>query len=147
MPKIAAVIAGSEVNPCCCGCPDITQDIDVIISGQQACPSISFTGINGSFTAVWDAGASVWQVEVGTVTDPVQTLPAFLQLSCGDGLWFANIAAFGDIFNMYHSYDEGAPVGIPLGDPMPDFGSVGDCGVGTGHTIYGYGATITLSLP
>lgn len=116
---------GAPSFPCggCQKCHDLLGDnLAVVISGVTVCMpclsngtlniAVTFTGINGAFTAVWDAGSSTWIVTVGTVTktrypdgtdgggctgDPtIETKDAILTISCsGDNALGANISAAG----------------------------------------------------
>lgn len=87
MPNLKApwALAGT-VDPCCCGfCHALFGDtLDVVVTGVVSCDCIAggpdssyvITGVNGSFTAAWDA-SSAWTVVVGSIT--------YTQWESGDG--------------------------------------------------------------
>lgn len=148
MPLFASRCASGGSAVCGC-CPPIEgTSFTATISGGSNCDPdlISYTGISGSYT-IDTAGPFEWYGTVGEVTDPVQTLPAILQIFCVGGLYYVAIGAFGDFRKLYSSFTTipFAPnEGYPLDTPMPDVGSAADC-TGSGGDRYLYGFTVTIS--
>ncbi len=83
--KIGWATTESAVDPCCCcpDCPDIETDLDVLITDYTFCGCFptnpidplttylkrtAFTGIVGSYTAIWDVGLMAWYAVIGTAT-------------------------------------------------------------------------------
>lgn len=150
------------------------NNLKVAISGIVACSGcytinagggpqdveFSFTGLNGMFTAVWNAITSAWEVVIGTATvsffpsadgsctgDPTtSTADVMLSLQCSGDNSFTAISLAGaaitvDVF-------ENVAGTVQFGDPLPNTFVLGDCGTGTGPAFIGaYGGNITITLP
>lgn len=110
MKRLAAVPTGSMVSPCCCGCGAyFGVDLDVTIAGILACAGYTFnSGINGPFTALWDAGSGTWIVTVGSVTFGGDTDDAILTLACQADGGFLIIISFLNSLNAHSVYSSGA---------------------------------------
>jgi len=171
MPQLTITI------PCegCCNpkfCHDLYGDtLQAAISGIHTCDGcytinpgggpqdvqFSFTGLNGMFTATWNAITSAWEVTIGTVTitffassngsctgaTTTSTEDVVLSLTCqGENLFVANAVAGGAL--SVSVFDSNAATPVPFGDPMNSIFVLADCG--SGSTIGAYGGTITLSV-
>lgn len=125
-------------------------------SGMQDV-KFSLSGVNGSFTALWD-GSAFWTVTIGSATvkfysssdgscsgDPSEsTGDVILSLSCsGDNLFsalaFAGAAITVGVFQNL--------LGTPFGDPMNNVLTPTECATGTAPSFIGaHGGVITLSV-
>lgn len=135
MPKLAAAPAGSEVDPCCCQhCTDIFDaDLECTVSGVSPCSGVSFSGINGNFTAV-SLGGGNWQVLVGTVDGN----DAYLDILC-DGTT-GNLFIAINIPGLSGSAYSSGPTSVPFDTANPNTNT---CGV----FEYGIGGTVTVTYP
>lgn len=162
--------------PACAGCCKFCHDsigdsIEVAVSGVLTCGDcytvnpgggpqdvkLTFTGLNGLFTAVWNPITSLWEVVVGTVTvdfysssngtciDQFNSITGnmLLALQCsGANLFSVQITGSAGIGVTVFNTNPGTPT--PFDAPLNNTLLEADCG--TGNTVGGYGGTVTLSL-
>ncbi len=150
-------------------CHDFIGDnLDVVVSGILQCSgcytiggvdvSISFTGVNGMFTAVWDSGSGTWIVIVGTITvitylsndgtctgvDTTTTGDLTLSALCsGANTFLVTITGTAGL-SLSVFQNDGSGV---LGDALANLFTLGECGTGTLPTVAGYDGTVTVSKP
>lgn len=162
--------------PACTGCCKFCHDglgdnLSVAISGILKCPDcytinpgggaadvkFSFTGLNGLFTAAWNAGTSAWEVVIGTATatfyassdgsctgsTTTSEADVVLSLQCSGENQFTAIVGAG----VSISINVFSNAGTPFHSVLTNAFVLGDCGTGSAPSFIGaYGGTITLSL-
>lgn len=172
--SFSIVVAGTpsfECGPCLC--PPTSSNLDVAISGILSCDACytvnagggnqdvkfdTFTGINGTFTAVWNAINSRWEVVIGTITvhfyssadgsctDEFNSAveDVTLAIKCESGVLTATAASSsGPLpFVVFNNSTGGS-----LSDPLDNSFVSGDCGQPSPPAIVAaYGGTITITV-
>lgn len=154
-------------------CHDALGDsLNVAISGIMGCSScytinpgggavdveFTFTGLNGLFTAAWNAGTSAWEVIIGTVTvtffasadgtctgsPTTSTADVLLSLQCTGDNSFTALALAGAVITV--NVFSNVAGDVQFGDPLPNTYVLGDCGTGSAPAFVGaFGGNITVS--
>lgn len=149
---------------------EIGDHLDVAISGVLPCSgcytfggndyTISWTGVNGVFDAVWDSGLGIWTVVVGSATvtryvsadgscvgfDVDGTADAVLQVLCAGNSQMGVLVEAGTILGAVPIFQN--TNGVTFDDPLPNVFTAAGCEVlGFGNFPGAYDGVITLSKP
>ena len=98
--KNGKLVVDSNGKPILCDhcpcnlCPDISKTLHVVVTGVLECAGWTFTGVNGTFDATWDAGLGSWAVSIGTLPEsPGVDGRVILRVYCTDGTIYVDASS------------------------------------------------------